>query len=298
MAVAGTRASVRHRLAERGIDPLLLLVVPAALFVLAVFIYPFLYGLVLSFHPLKGPAGWANYAKFFADPFLYGTIATTLGIALPVTVINVGTAVPIAYLLRRPFRGKRLLSAILVIPLTLGTVFTAEGLLRYLSPSGWFNQALLALHLVGGPIRLIHNYWGVLFSLVITGFPFAYLLVQSSLSGIDPSLEQAAAMLGARAGQRFWRVIFPLLLPGLAISFCLNFVLAFSVFPSAVLVGIPDGETRVISIAAYQAAFEQYDYSMASAIAMLMAGAELIVVSAVLGLRTLVYRGPAGGGKG
>ena len=205
---------------------------------------------------------------------------------------------PIAYLLRRPFRGKRLLSAILVIPVTLGTVFTAEGMLRYLSPNGWFNQALLALHLVSAPVRLLHNYWGVVISLVITGFPFAYLLVQSSLSGIDPSLERAAAMLGAGAGQRFWRVIFPLLLPGLAISFCLNFVLAFSVFPSAVLVGIPDGETRVISIAAFQAAFEHYDYSMASAIAMLMAGTELIVVSAVLGLRTLVYRGPAGGGKG
>jgi putative spermidine/putrescine transport system permease protein len=215
-----------------------------------------------------------------------------------VTLVNVGSAVPIAYLLRRPFRGKRLLSAILVVPVTLGTVFTAEGLLRYLSPSGWFNQALLALHVIGSPIRLIHNYWGVVLSLLITGFPFAYLLVQSSLSGIDPSLERAAAILGAGPGQRFWRVIFPLLLPGLAISFCLNFVLAFSVFPSAVLVGIPDGETRVISIAAYQSAFEQYDYSMASAIAMLMAGTELIVVAAVLGLRSLVYRGPASGGKG
>jgi putative spermidine/putrescine transport system permease protein len=290
--------SLRHRLAERGIDPLLLLVGPAALFTLAVFIYPFLYGLVLSFNPLKGPAGWTNYAKFFSDPFLYRTISTTLGIAIPVTLINVVSAVPIAYLLRRPFRGKRLLSAILVVPLTLGTVFTAEGLLRYLSPNGWFNHVLLSLHLIGSPIRLIHNYRGVVFSLVITGFPFAYLLVQSSLAGIDPSLERAAAMLGAGAGQRFWRVIFPLLLPGLAISCCLNFVLAFSVFPSAVLVGIPDGETRVISIAAYQAAFEQYDYSMASAIAMLMAGTQLVVVSVVLGLRSLVYRGPAGGGKG
>jgi putative spermidine/putrescine transport system permease protein len=278
--------------------PSLLLVVPAALFVVAVFIYPFAYGLVLSFEPLKGPAGFANYAAFFADPFLYRTIWTTLSIALPVTIINVGSAVPIAYLLRRPFRGKRLLSAMLVVPVTLGTVFTAEGMLRYLSPSGWLNQTLLALHVISTPIRLIHNYWGVVLSLLITGFPFAYLLVQSSLAGIDPSLEAAAAMLGAGAGSRFRRVIFPLLLPGLGISFCLNFVLAFSVFPSAVLVGIPDGETRVISIAAYQAAFEHYDYSMASAIAMLMAGTELIVVSLVLGLRSLAYRGPAGGGKG
>jgi putative spermidine/putrescine transport system permease protein len=75
-------------------------------------------------------------------------------------------------------------------------------------------------------------------------------------------------------------------------------VQAFSVFPSAVLLGAPAGPTRVISIAAYQAAFEQYDYSMASAIAMLMAGVQILIVVALLGLRGLVYRGPAATGKG
>ena len=45
-------------------------------------------------------------------------------------------------------------------------------------------------------MRLTHNYWGVFFSLVITGFPFAFLLVLSYLSGIDPTLERAAATLG------------------------------------------------------------------------------------------------------
>ena len=54
-----------------------LLVMPGVLFVLALFVYPFLYGLVLSFHPKEG--GWlANYATFFSDPFLYDTICTTL----------------------------------------------------------------------------------------------------------------------------------------------------------------------------------------------------------------------------
>ena len=54
----------------------------------------------------------------------------------------------------------------------------------------------------------------------------------------------------------------------------------------------------MISIAAYQAAFEQYDYSLASAIAMMMGAVELVIVVVVLGGRGLVYRGPAGGGKG
>ena len=93
-------------------------------------------------------------------------------------------------------------------------------------------------------------------------------------------------------------MILPLLAPGLATAFCLSFVQAFSVFPSAVLLGAPAGPTRVISIAAYQAAFEDFDYSRASAIAMLMAGAQLVIIAVVMGLRGLAYRGPASGGKG
>ena len=81
-------------------------------------------------------------------------------------------------------------------------------------------------------------------------------------------------------------------------AFCLAFVQAFSVFPSAVLLGAPQGPTRVISIAAYEAAFEQYDYSLASAIAMLMGFVQLIIVAFVLGMRRVFYRGPVTGGKG
>ena len=148
------------------------------------------------------------------------------------------------------------------------------------------------------PVRLLHNYWGVFLSMMISGFPFAFLLSLSYLTGVDPALEQAAATLGAGPAARFRHVLLPLLMPGLAMTFCLSFVQAFSVFPSAILLGAPSGPTRVISIAAYQAAFEQYDYSLASAIAMLMALVELLIVAAVLGGRGLLYRGPAGGGKG
>ena len=90
----------------------------------------------------------------------------------------------------------------------------------------------------------------------------------------------------------------PLLIPGLAIAFCLSFVQAFAVFPSAILLGAPAGPTRVISIAAYQAAFEQYDYSMASAVAMIMAVVQLLIVVAILALRNMFYRGSTAGGKG
>jgi putative spermidine/putrescine transport system permease protein len=274
-----------------------ILIVPAVIFMLLFFIYPFLYGLVLSFQPAQGD--WlANYAKFFADSHLWRTLNTTFNLALPVTIINVALALPIAFRMRHKSRYQRWVTTILVVPITLGTVLIAEGMLAYLGPKGWLSQALQFVHLYDGPIRLTHNYWGVLLSLVISGFPLAFLLILSYLTGIDPVLERAAATLGANPWNRFRHIYLPLLAPGLAITFCLAFVQAFSVFPSAVLVGAPAGSTRVISLAAYEAAFEQYDYPMASAVAMIMGFAQLAVVAAVLALRRGFYRGPVVGGKG
>jgi len=291
-----TRPSLKHRLAERGVDRVLWLLLPGVVFVVALFAYPVLYGLQLSFQPEDGGGPFANYEKFFSDPYLRDTIWITLRLAIPAALINVLASIPIAYRMRGRFRGKRLLTTILVVPITLGTVLTAEGLINYLGPVGWFNK-VLGLFGVDDPVRLVHNYWGVLFSLIITGFPFAFLLTLSYLSGIDPTLEQAAATLGATGRKRFRYVTLPLLAPGLAITFCLTFVLAFSVFPSAYLVGLPQGETRVISIAAYESAFRDTDYPLGSAIAMIMAVVMLAVIGLVLLWRSRMYRG-ATGGKG
>jgi putative spermidine/putrescine transport system permease protein len=133
-----------------------------------------------------------------------------------------------------------------------------------------------------GLLSALHNYWVVLFSLTLTGFPFAFLLTPSYLSGIDPSLERAAATLGASPRQRFWHVTVPLLAPGLATTL----VLAFSV------------STRVISTATYDGAFQEYDYSMGSAIELVMGVVELAVIALVLFMRARLYRGPSAGGRG
>lgn len=188
----------------------------------------------LFFRPQEG--GIFNaYIRFFTDPSMRGldSIWVTLKLAVPAALINVFAAEPIAYKMRGKFSGRRALTTILVIPITLGTVFTAEGSLNFFGQRGWLNRFLEVFGL--GPLDLVQNYWGVLWSLIISGFRFAFLLILSYLSGIDPSLEAAASTLGADWKQRFRRIILPLPAPGLAITFCLTFVVAFSVFPLAIL---------------------------------------------------------------
>lgn len=289
-----SRTALRHRLAERGVDRLLLLVVPGALALSALFCYPFLYGLQLSFQPAKGGV-FGAYQQFFSEPFSRKSVWATFSLAIPAALINVGASVPIAYRMRREFCGRRVLLALLVVPITLGTVLTAEGILEFYGPAGWFNRTLHLLGLADSPVQLTMNYTGVLLSLVISGFPFAYLLTHSYLSGIHPSLEKAAATLGAGWWQRFRHITFPLLLPGLMTTFSLTFVMAFAVFPSAMMVGSPDGSTHVISIEAYEAALQRFDYAQGCADATIMTVLMLAVIVAVTALRSGMYRGSTGG---
>jgi len=274
------------------------LIMPALLSIVALFIYPFSYGLMLTFEPMNSQSVWGNYIEFFTNRRLWYTLIITLQLAVPATLVNVLAAIPMAFILRRKSRYQKLVTTILVIPITLGTVLIANGMLSYFSPTGWFSQAVLGLGLYESEVRLTHNYWGVLISLIISGFPFSFLLILSYVSGIDPTLARAAATLGATPWQQFRRIYLPLLASGLTMTACLTFVQAFAVFPSAILLGIPAGATRVMSIAAYEAAFESYDYSLASTIAILMGFAQLIIVGLMLLGRRAFYSGPVSGGKG
>ena len=172
---------------------------------LALFVYPFVYGLWLSFTPKEGGGSPITAVLLRSVPRRHS--AATFWLALPVTLLNLVVAVPMA-LRMRVLRHQRLLTTILVLPITLGTVLVAEGLLTYLGPHGWFNRALMTFSLITHPLPLVHNYWGVALSLFITGFPFTFLLTLSYVSGVDPALENAAATLGAGPRARFWRILF------------------------------------------------------------------------------------------
>src|SRR5690348_2241729 len=230
---------------------------PSLLYVFAMFIYPFLYGIYASLQPLKGEAwSFKNYVAFFSDPYQYVTIKTTFALALPNTITVVLIALFLAYGMRRGIWMERTITTILVLPISLGVIFLSEGILGFYGTNGWLNQMLLGADIIKEPLELTHNFIGVILSLFMQNFPFCFSMLLGYISGIDPSLENSARMLGAGPWTIFRRVMLPLIAPGLAIAFALVFVMSFAVFPSAVMVGQPAGSTRSISIAAYQQAFE------------------------------------------
>jgi len=264
----------------------MLCLLPSLLYVVVMFVYPFLYGVYASLQPSTGSA-WSikNYVSFFSDPYQYRTIGTTFALALPNSIAVVLFALFLAYGMRRGIRFERTITTILVLPISLGVIFLSEGILGLYGTNGWLNQILLGAGIITDPLELTHNFIGVILSLFMQNFPFCFLMLLGYISGIDPSLESSARMLGAGPWTVFRRVMLPLIAPGLVIAFALVFVMSFAVFPSAVMVGQPAGSTRSISIAAYQQAFEQYDMSYASAIAVIMGLCQLAALIVIVLVR-------------
>lgn len=292
----GAGSPIRRILAKVGLDGVLLAAMPAVALMAALFLYPFFYGLAISFQPLNGGGALQNYRDFFGDAYQRQTIFYTVRLAVPAAIISLAIAVPLAYRMRRDFRGKRLVTLVFLLPVTFGSVLLSEGMTQIFSPHGWIN---LLLGEVGiGPVRFLYSYQATLIALVLSIMPFGLLLMIGFFGGIDPSLEDAATTLGASRAARFWRISFPLVLPGLVTTLSLALVEAFAVFPSAVLIGQPDAATHVLSIPIYQAASQKFDYAAASAIAMVLAVVELIVLGVLAVIRMRLYRGPATAGKG
>jgi putative spermidine/putrescine transport system permease protein len=164
-------------------------------------------------------------------------------------------------------------------------ILLSQGILGFYGGKGWFNQMLLGLGILEEPLVLTHNFTGVMLSLFMQQFPFCFLMLLGYISGIDPSIENSARTLGAGPWTVFRRVMLPLIAPGLAIAFALVFVMSFATFPSAILLGQPTGATRTIAIAAYAQAFEMFDLSYASAIAVIMGLFQLAGLLVIILLR-------------
>jgi putative spermidine/putrescine transport system permease protein len=227
----------------------------------------------------------ANYIAFFTDQYQYKTVGITFRLAVPNTIVVVAISLLFAYNMRRGIWLERTITTILVLPISLGVILLGQGILGFYGGKGWFNQMLLGLGLLEDSLVLTHNFTGVMLSLFMQQFPFCFLMLLGYISGIDPSIENSARTLGAGPWTVFRRVMLPLIAPGLAIAFALVFVMSFATFPSAIMLGQPSGATRTIAIAAYAQAFEMFDMSYASAIAVIMGIFQLAGLLVIILLR-------------
>ncbi|MGE3805200.1 MAG: ABC transporter permease, partial [Gemmataceae bacterium] len=157
------------------------------------------------------------------------------------------------------------------------------GLELLLGNSGPINATLVGLGAVSEPLKLYHNFTGVVIGEVYLILPYAVLVLVSALDRIDASLVPAARGLGASPWQAFWRVTLPLSAPGIALAALLSLIWALGAFAGPVLLGSPEELTLAVEV--QRQTFENLNWPRGAATAVLM----LLTLCACLAL----YQVPA-----
>ena len=261
---------------------------PLALLLMVMLVYPV--GQLLLMSVYSGDAfTLAKYQQLFASSVYVNVMLITLKISLWTTVLSVIAGYPVAYLISS-LQKERKTSWIFWVLLSFWTSFLVRSFawVVMLGRNGVVNQLLTAVGLQDKPSSLLYSLGAVLVGMVHALMPLAVLTMLSVMENIDRTLQRAALTLGARPGTAFWRVYFPLSMPGVAAGAIMVFVTAIGFFIVPSLLG---GRREIVIT---QLIIEQVQQTMnwgfAGAISVLL----LIVVLAVfavydkvLGLSTM-----------
>jgi ABC-type spermidine/putrescine transport system permease subunit I len=262
---------------------------PVVLFLAFFFLYPAVLLLGLSATDDAGAFTTNHYLRLFQSDLYVNVLGITLKIAGWTTVFSLLAAYPIAYLLATVRTSTRNTLIIWVLmPFWTSFLVRTFAWLVLLGRSGAVNDLLVAMGIVEYPIRMIYNFTGVMIGMVHALMPLAVLTMLSVMEGIDSNLSKAAATLGARPSQAFWRVYFPLSLPGAAAGGLLVFITALGFFITPALLG-GRKETMIVQVIIFQI-HEVLNWGFAGAIALLLLVTALIIFvlyDRLLGLSTL-----------
>jgi putative spermidine/putrescine transport system permease protein len=186
----------------------------------------------------EGTWSLRHYHRFLSDPFYLGYLTRSIRVALVTTVGALLIGYPMAYWMSHGSATvRRSLSLLLVFQFFTVTVTKVYALLLVLGNNGLINRVVSALGLLQEPIPLANHETGVVIGLVAVALPFGVFPIFSTMMGLRTSLEEAASTLGAVRAVVFWRIVFPLSLPGVLASTVLVFLYSLGALLTPALVG-------------------------------------------------------------
>ena len=223
---------------------------------------------------------FANYSQLLSRDVYRQTLLRSAWIATRVMLVSLLLGYPLAYLLSfHAGRKKNLLYQLVIIPLWVSYLVRAYAWKTILGTDGVLNTSLQYLHLTSHPLQfLLYSPFAVVLTLTHIYTPFTFLPVYAALEHIPRNLVEASHDLGGSRLQTFWRVIFPLSIPGVLAGATFAFVLSFGDFLAPLLLGGPSGiMISNIVVSLFGAA---YNWPLGAAISFCM----LVLVVALLWL--------------
>lgn len=228
-----------------------------------------------------GSSGFDHFWNVVSAPRVVASYKLSFGLSLIAGLINAIFGLMLAWVLvRYNFFGKKLIDALVDLPFALPTAVTGIALTALYSKNGWVGQYLEPLG-----IKVAFTPLGILIALIFIGLPFVVRTVQPILEDLETELEEASASLGAHRWQTFHLVILPILLPALLTGFALAFARAVGEYGSVIFIAGNIPLVSEITPLMIITRLEQYDYSGATAIAVVMLVISLILLFAINALQ-------------
>ncbi|MFM8735864.1 MAG: sulfate ABC transporter permease subunit CysT [Pirellulales bacterium] len=224
-----------------------------------------------------GPGGFLAAAWTPRARAAYGV---SLGASVIAAVASSLLGLLVAWVLARiRFPGRRLLDALVDVPLALPTAVAGLVYSALYVPKGWLGQWLVPLGIHGA-----YSFLGIVLVLVFVSLPFAIRVVQPVIESLDRDTEEAARILGASRVQTFFRVVLPGILPAVVTGFALSLARALGEYGSVVFIsGNMPFKTEIAPVLIVSR-LEEFAYAEATTVAVLllvMSLALLVVVNAL-----------------
>ena len=271
---------------------LLFFAIPSLIMVLASFRTPGEFGgLAPLFEEGRLDLNLDSYVRFFSESIYAQIFAKSVWYALATTLFCLALAYPLAALIAKSGRRYRdLLLLLVILPFWSNFLIRVYAWMIILGPNAALARTVNGVLAWFGhePVPLLFSSFAVLVCLVYVHLPFMVLPLYANLEKHDQALLDAAQDLGANAWQRFWRITFPLSLPGVYAGAALVFIPALGIFAIPDILGGP--EDSLIGNVIKQQFLETRDWPFGSVLSIVLTIAALFLA----GLAAWVARGNLG----
>ena len=231
-----------------------------------------------------------NYLFLLEDPLYITTYLNSLRIALTATFITLLVGYPMAHAMARaPRSWQGPLLMLVILPFWTSFLIRVYAWIGILKRDGLINLALQSMGIIDDPLVIHNTELAVYIGIVYSYLPFMVLPLYSALEKQDRSLLEAAADLGCRPWRAFWRVTFPLSLPGVAAGCFLVFIPSVGEFVIPELLG--GAQTQMIGRTLWNEFFANRDWPLASAVAVVLL---VVLVAPIMLFQRMANKAGAG----
>ncbi|RAP30621.1 hypothetical protein C2W64_01817 [Brevibacillus laterosporus] len=256
----------------------LLLLLPAMIILLGVFLIPMFLILLLSFEGAEGQFSWSNYLLLFQDTYYLDILGRTITLSLYTVVCTLLLAYPVAmFMASTQGKMRGLVTMLILCPHLISVVIRNFGWVVILGDTGWINSLLIKVGLIDAPIRLLYNELGIVVGLTDAFIAYMVLAIATSLYTIDASLYKAASILGATRLQSFFHITLPLSIPGVFAGITLVFSLSMSAYVTPALMG--GTSVKVIPVLAFEQIMSTLNWPLGAALAILLLSSTIVLVT-------------------